>query len=192
MRAAAAALARFSCPLAPRNARAGSRRCFGPNVCQTIFAESRPRLEPQVSSTVNSRNRNPSLIADLSLRLTRRSGAVQRASRLNQRSRRQGRWHQHCENEEGTFDASVNCTERGVGLRPCDGCQCRYSRCADRRCRRLGHQSRGRMRTGILARARRALSSVCGRSRVPARVSPWRRGPAVLAELNAQRHLGLN
>jgi hypothetical protein len=55
---------------------------------------------------------------------------------------------------------------------------------ASRHDRQRGHQSCGRMRAGILARARRALSSVRRGSRVPARLSHWPRGPAVLAELN--------
>jgi hypothetical protein len=55
---------------------------------------------------------------------------------------------------------------------------------ASRHDRQRGHQSCRRMRTGILARAGRTLSPICCRSRVPARVSPWPRGPAVLAQLN--------
>jgi hypothetical protein len=73
---------------------------------------------------------------------------------------------------------------RCVSFRCFDGRQRGDDTCAPRHDRQRGHQSRGGMRTGILARARRALSSVCCVSCVPARISPRPRGEAVLAKLS--------
>ena len=80
-------------------------------------------------------------------------------------------------------DVSIDRIECSARLGPCDNRQCWHDRSPYRRCRQLGHQSCGRLRTGILARSRGPLPSDGHEPRMPARLPSGGRGQEVLAQL---------